>query len=69
MGGTTIETEPWLEATADSAAVFGGPDGSAAIAPGINHPIVLHNIGSGEVATGNSPINVMVAYVVLPTKL
>lgn len=63
----TVETDPFLAATADAVRVV-WPTTAAALTPVANAALVLH-LSSGEIATGNSPLKVRVYYRVLPATL
>jgi hypothetical protein len=56
----TIETDPFLTATAD-AFRYVYPTTTAAITPVAAAPLVLH-LSTGEIATGNSPLKVRITY-------
>lgn len=63
----TVETDPFLAATADAVRVV-WPTTAAALIPVANAALVLH-LSTGEIATGNSPLKVRVYYRVLPATL
>ncbi len=56
----TVETTGFLDATAD-AFRYVYPTTTAAIAPVANAPLVLHML-AGEIATGNSPLKLLLLY-------
>lgn len=63
----TIETDPFLTATAD-AIRYVGVGAVTAITPVDNAAIIIW-LASGEIATGNSPLKVKIYYRVVPTAL
>lgn len=63
----TIETDPFLAATADAVRIV-RPVTTAAHLPVANAALVLH-LSTGEIATGNSPLKVRTYYRVLPSTL
>lgn len=56
----TVETDPFLAATADAFRVV-FPTTTAAITPIENAPLVLH-LSTGEIATGDSPLKLRLLY-------
>lgn len=63
----TIETDPFLAATADAMRIV-LPVTTAAHLPVANAALVLH-LSTGEIATGNSPLKVRTYYRLLPSTL
>lgn len=61
----TIETDPFLTATAD-AVRYVQPTTTAAVTPVANAPLVLF-MATGNIATGDSPLKVRVRYRVIDT--
>lgn len=61
----TIETDPFLAATAD-AVRYVQPTTTAAVTPVANAPLVLY-MATGNIATGDSPLKVRVRYRVIDT--
>jgi hypothetical protein len=65
----TIETDPFLAATADAIRLaYPTPATTSDIIPVANSPLVLHLL-VGEIATGNSPLYVRTVYDILPSTL
>lgn len=67
----SCETDPFLTATADATRYiqpYRAASGASQITPVANAPLVLHML-TGEIATGDSPLNMRVYYRVVPTAM